>query len=122
MKGIPLTPSAWGVGLATVAAAGTVLDTRFRALGFGDAIPADAPRSSIAAAAPGDPERGVAFQPVELLIDTTAAPTSASDVYLRLHLLSHRMALPRPLTLDCAFCVLPNVACTIRCPASLAPS
>ena len=82
-----MTTSAWGVGLATVAADGTVLDTRFRALGFGDAIPSDAPRSSIAAAAPGDPERGVAFQPVELLIDTTTAPTSASDVYLRLHLL-----------------------------------
>ena len=114
-----MTTSAWGVGLATVAADGTVLDTRFRALGFGDAIPADAPRSSIAAAAPGDPERGVAFQPIELLIDTTAAPTSASDVYLRLHLLSHRMALPRTLNLDGAFGLLANVAWTSRGPVAL---
>ena len=114
-----MTTSAWGVGLATVAADGTVLDTRFRALGFGDAIPSDAPRSSIAAAAPGDPERGVAFQPVELLIDTTTAPTSASDVYLRLHLLSHRMALPRTLNLDGAFGLLANVAWTSRGPVAL---
>ncbi|MCX6530632.1 MAG: 2,3,4,5-tetrahydropyridine-2,6-dicarboxylate N-succinyltransferase [Actinobacteria bacterium] len=114
-----MTTSAWGVGLATVAADGTVLDTRFRALGFGDAVPTDAPRSSIAAAAPGDPKRGVAFQPVELLIDTTAAPTSASDVYLRLHLLSHRMALPRTLNLDGAFGLLANVAWTSRGPVAL---
>ena len=114
-----MTTSAWGVGLATVAADGTVLDTRFRALGFADAIPTDAPRSSIAAAAPGDPERGVAFQPVELLIDTTAAPTSASDVYLRLHLLSHRLALPRTLNLDGAFGLLANVAWTSRGPVAL---
>jgi hypothetical protein len=42
-----MTTSAWGVGLSTVAADGTVLDTRFRALGFGDAIPTDALRSRL---------------------------------------------------------------------------
>ena len=77
------------------------------------------PYDSVDAAAPGDPERGVSFQPVRLVVDTTAAPTSASDVYLRLHLLSHRMAQPRTLNLDGAFGLLANVAWTSRGPVAL---
>ena len=114
-----MTTTAWGVGLATVAADGTVLDTRFRGLGFGESPPAHMPYDSIDAAAPGDPERGVSFQPVRLVVDTTAAPTSASDVYLRLHLLSHRMAQPRTLNLDGAFGLLANVAWTSRGPVAI---
>ena len=81
-----MTKNAWGVGLATIAADGAVLDTRFRALGWGDAVPTDAPHSSIDLAKSGDPERGVRFEPVRIVVDTTAAPQGASDVYLRLHL------------------------------------
>ena len=114
-----MTTTAWGVGLATVAADGTILDTRFRGLGFGESPPANMPFDSINAAAPGDPERGVSFQPVRLVVDTAAPPTSASDVYLRLHLLSHRMALPRTLNLDGAFGLLANVAWTSRGPVAL---
>ena len=114
-----MTTTAWGVGLATVAADGTVLDTRFRGLGFAEGPPAHMPYDSIDAAAPGDPERGVSFQPVRLVVDTTAAPTSASDVYLRLHLLSHRMAQPRTLNLDGAFGLLANVAWTSRGPVAI---
>lgn len=114
-----MTTHAWGVGLATVAADGAVLDTRFRALGWGEAVPADAPHSSINLAHSGDPERGVSFQPVSLVVDTSAAPTTASDVYLRLHLLSHRLAQPRSLNLDGAFGLLTNVAWTSRGPVAL---
>ena len=114
-----MSTSAWGVGLATVAADGSILDTRFRALGWGDSVPADAPHSSINLAHSGDPDRGVSFQPVSLVVDTAAAPQNASDVYLRLHLLSHRLAQPRSLNLDGAFGLLTNVAWTSRGPVAL---
>lgn len=114
-----MTKNAWGVGLATIAADGAVLDTRFRALGWGDAVPTDAPHSSIDLAKSGDPERGVRFEPVHIVVDTTAAPQGASDVYLRLHLLSHRLAQPRTLNLDGAFGLLTNVAWTSRGPVAI---
>ena len=114
-----MSKNAWGVGLATIATDGAVLDTRFRALGWGDSIPADAPHSSIDLAKSGDPERGVSFKPVRIVVDTAAAPQSASDVYLRLHLLSHRLAQPRTLNLDGAFGLLTNVAWTSRGPVAI---
>ena len=114
-----MSKNAWGVGLATIAADGAVLDARFRALGWGDAIPADAPHSSIDLAKSADPERGVRFEPVRVVVDTTAAPESATDVYLRLHLLSHRLAQPRTLNLDGAFGLLVNVAWTSRGPVAI---
>ena len=83
---------AWGVGIATVAADGTTLDTYFRHLGLGAGVPAGTPAESQTHT---DPRRGVSLVPTSLVIDTTAAPTSASDVYLRLHLLSHRHVKPR---------------------------
>ena len=66
-----------------------------------------------------DPRRGVSLVPTSLVIDTTAAPTSASDVYLRLHLLSHRLAKPRTVNLDGAFGLLANVAWTSIGPVAL---
>ena len=45
-------------------------------------------------------------------IDLDAAPTSAPDAYLRLHLLSHRLVAPHALNLDGLFGVLANVAWT----------
>ena len=38
--------SAWGVGLATIAADGTTLDTFFRHLGLGAAVPANTIKSA----------------------------------------------------------------------------
>lgn len=109
--------TAWGVGIATIDATGATLDARFRALGVGD-TPTQLPTYS-----PGvdsDPSRGVALRAINISIDTSVAPTSAEDVYLRLHLLSHRLALPRTLNLDGAFGLLQNVAWTSRGPVALA--
>ena len=89
--------SAWGVGLATIAADGTTLDTFFRHLGLGSEVPANTPTETQSTT---DENRGVAIMPTTLVIDTDAAPTSATDVYLRLHLLSHRICLPRTINLD----------------------
>lgn len=108
--------SAWGVGLATIAADGTTLDTFFRHLGLGNAVPAGTPTETQSAT---DERRGVAIVPASLVIDTQAAPTSATDVYLRLHLLSHRMVEPRTINLDGAFGLLTNVAWTSIGPVAL---
>ena len=111
------TPTgAWGVGLATIAADGTTLDTFFRHLGLGNAVPAGTPGETQSAT---DERRGVAIVPTSLVIDTQAAPTSATDVYLRLHLLSHRLVEPRTINLDGAFGLLTNVAWTSIGPVAL---
>jgi 2,3,4,5-tetrahydropyridine-2-carboxylate N-succinyltransferase len=108
--------SAWGVGLATIAADGTTLDTFFRRLGLGSEVPANTPTETQSTT---DENRGVAIMPTTLVIDTDAAPTSATDVYLRLHLLSHRICLPRTINLDGAFGLLTNVAWTSIGPVAL---
>ena len=111
------TPTgAWGVGLATIAADSTTLDTFFRHLGLGNAVPAGTPGETQSAT---DERRGVAIVPTSLVIDTQAAPTSATDVYLRLHLLSHRLVEPRTINLDGAFGLLTNVAWTSIGPVAL---
>ena len=107
---------AWGVGLATIAADGTTLDTFYRHLGWGDAVPAGTPVESKSVT---DERRGVVISPVSIVVDTESAPTSASDVYLRLHLLSHRLAVPRSVNLDGAFGLLANVAWTSLGPVAL---
>ncbi len=112
-----MSTNAWGVGLATLDASGNTLDVRFRALGLGSGVPADAP--SITTSVDGDRDRGVSFSPVSLAIDTDAAPTSATDVYLRLNLLSHRFMQPRTINLDGAFGLLQNVAWTSRGPVAI---
>ncbi len=104
-------PAAWGIGLATIAADGTMLDTWYRHLGWGDAVPTEH-TSAVAGVPTGDDRRNVTIEVVSLVIDTANAPADASDVYLRLHLLSHRRALPRSLNLDGAFGKLANVAWT----------
>jgi len=108
--------SAWGVGLATIAADGTTLDTFFRHLGLGNAVPTATPAETQSTT---DERRGVAIVPTSLVIDTQAEPTSASDVYLRLHLLSHRFVEPRTINLDGAFGLLTNVAWTSIGPVAI---
>lgn len=107
---------AWGVGFATVAHDGTVLDTRFRQLGWGDSVP-----SAHANVSDGftDPRRGVVIRPVTITADVTSDPQSAEDVYLRLHLLSHRLAKPHSLNLTGAFGILANVAWTSIGPVAI---
>jgi len=111
-----MTHTAWGVGIATLDAAGATLDVRFRALGLGNTS-ADAP--SIELSAESDRERGVAFRSIALSIDTSSAPADAADAYLRLHLFSHRLMQPRSMNLDGIFGHLQNVAWTSRGPVAV---
>ena len=107
----PSDRAAWGRGLATIASDGTVLDTWYPEVGLGDT---GAPSSAIdhRTAERHDDVRGVDVRAVELSIDLDASPTSAEDLYLRLHLLSNRLCLPRTINLDNAFGILANVAWT----------
>ena len=106
-------PAAWGHALVTrvdngSSNDGTVLDAWFHELGWGESAPTtdrftDDQHHAL---------RGARVSVATILIDTDSAPTNAIDVYLRLHLLSHRMAKPRTLNLDGAFGLLTNVAWT----------
>jgi 2,3,4,5-tetrahydropyridine-2-carboxylate N-succinyltransferase len=106
------TSPAWGLGLATVTADDTVLDTWYPGggLGLGDPPPDAKPPTGLT----GDRALpGLRTVTVVTLIDSLAeAPRDASDAYLRLHLLSHRLIRPHDANLDGIFGVLANVAWT----------
>ena len=108
---------AWGDGLATIAADGTVLDTWFPSPALGR-IPAGRERwiapAEIEALAGEDERRGVRIEIVTIEIDIAAAPAGTSDAYLRLHLLSSLLAEPNTVKLDGIFPHLPIVARTER--------
>ena len=109
-----MTKTAWGAGFTTEAADGTTLDAWYRWLGWGE-YGADAPEEVDTALAGGDRAdavRRVTVRPIRITIDVEAAPTSAADVFLRLHLLSHRLAAPRSINLDGVFGLLATVAWT----------
>jgi len=104
------TRRAWGVGVATVSTNDVVLDVYFRKLGWGDETPQEHLVSLPEAHT--DPRRGVGIVPTNISIDTSVAPKDAVDAYLRLHLLSHRLALPNSMNLDGIFGLLANVVWT----------
>jgi len=66
-----------------------------------------------------DPLRGVTTSTIDLEIDLDAPPVDASDAYLRLHLISHRLVKPHGLNLDGIFGLLTNVVWTSAGPCSL---
>jgi 2,3,4,5-tetrahydropyridine-2,6-dicarboxylate N-succinyltransferase len=107
--------SAWGYGLATVAGDGTVLDTWFPKPALGG-VPAGRDRHIAPAELEGmlgaDQRRGVRVDFVTVECDLDTAPVSTSDVYLRLHLLSHLLVRPNTVNLDGIFALLPAVAWT----------
>ncbi|MFN9906845.1 MAG: 2,3,4,5-tetrahydropyridine-2,6-dicarboxylate N-succinyltransferase, partial [bacterium] len=67
-----------------------------------------------------DEIRKVSRKSVSLEIEINKAPTSVSDVYLRLHLLSHRLVKPHGLSLDGIFGILQNVVWTSHGPCAVA--
>jgi len=59
-----------------------------------------------------DDARGVSREIASIEIDLSIPPSSALDVYLRLHLLSHRLIKPHGANLDGVFSLLSNVVWT----------
>jgi 2,3,4,5-tetrahydropyridine-2-carboxylate N-succinyltransferase len=109
---------AWGWGLASIHASGQVLDTYFPTPRLGVADNSAAPPALISAVVDDD-LRGVRTEVVLVEIDLAAPPAGASDAYLRLHLLSHRLVRPRDLNMTGIFSSLPNVVWTSAGPCAV---
>ncbi|WP_348730453.1 2,3,4,5-tetrahydropyridine-2,6-dicarboxylate N-succinyltransferase, partial [uncultured Mycolicibacterium sp.] len=116
-----------GIGLATLAADGSVLDTWFPAPELSDDGPSATVRLSVAevpdelAELVGtDDDRGVEVIAVRTVIESLDdKAVDAYDAYLRLHLLSHRLVPPHGLNADGFFGVLTNVVWTNHGPCAV---
>jgi 2,3,4,5-tetrahydropyridine-2,6-dicarboxylate N-succinyltransferase len=111
--------SAWGYAVATIARDAAPLSFWF-----------PAPQLGMPGAAGGaehdlpeereDPVRAVQLRrQLCVTADLDLPPTDTADAYLRLHLLSHRLARPNSMNLDGIFAVLPNVCWTSLGPAAV---
>ncbi len=108
---------AYGYGVATIATDGTVLDTYFSKLGLGKLAENSAP--NLTKLVTEDAIRGVKTKLVEREIELSKPPIDAVDVYLRLHLLSHRIIRPHGASLEGLFSLLSNVVWTSRGPCQV---
>ncbi|QGK68862.1 2,3,4,5-tetrahydropyridine-2,6-dicarboxylate N-succinyltransferase [Allosaccharopolyspora coralli] len=120
----PQTTGAHGVGLATVTDDGTVLDTWFPMVRLGAPDEVGSARLGVeeteqflgragAELVGRDEARGVEVVAVRTGVAALAdAPADAHEVYLRLHLLSHRLVQPHGQNLDGLFGLLSNVVWT----------
>jgi 2,3,4,5-tetrahydropyridine-2-carboxylate N-succinyltransferase len=100
---------AHGRGVATYDATGRVLDCWFPAPVLGPTSPA----LDQALPTGTDPIRGTQTRDITVAISSLAdEPADACDVWLRLHLLSHRLVRPHEVNLDGIFGLLTNVAWT----------
>lgn len=129
--------SASGIGLATLAADGTILDTAFPSPALGMEVVEtggheadttvhldwkaaeglDAPR--LAERAGQDEGREVDLVTVVTSIsDLSRPPGDPHDAYLRLHLLSHRLVRPHDISVEGMFSLLNNVVWTTQGPCS----
>ena len=130
----PAPQSAVAAGLATVTPAGTVLDTWYPEprIGAPAGAPAGTKRLGALEISGGlgpdygglvrrDESRGVEVIAVRTVIPDLSAPTvDTHDVWLRLHLLSHRLVTPRSINMDGVFGLLTNVAWTSAGPVEAA--
>jgi 2,3,4,5-tetrahydropyridine-2,6-dicarboxylate N-succinyltransferase len=122
---------AYGVGVATIAAGGVVLDTWYPSPALTSSPGLAAGTERLSAADDGlraldvlplgpDPVREVEVVPVRTAIASLEdPPADAHDVYLRLHLLSHRLIPPHGCNLDGIFALLTNVVWTNHGPCAV---
>src|SRR3954465_12915602 len=107
-----------GVGVATYDVRDRLLDAWFPHPRLGSATPDDPDQllptgTDPARAVRADPGGEVSPEPVRVSISSLAGPPAdTADVWLRLHLLSHRLIRPHEANLDGVFGLLTNVAWT----------
>ena len=114
------TTAAWGHGLATLTADGTVLDVWFPSPALGEHS-GEKPAEELTFLDGGHDElRGVTreLRLVEIA-DLQAPPSTTEDVWLRLHLLSHRLVRPHTINMDGVFGLLTNVVWTSAGPCAV---
>jgi 2,3,4,5-tetrahydropyridine-2-carboxylate N-succinyltransferase len=107
---------AHGHGIATLSGT-TVLDVWFPNPSLGAL--AGQPDAALSELVGTDEVRGVRKEVVSIEIDLSIAPKDATDAYLRLHLLSHRLVKPHGQSLDGIFGLLANVVWTSAGPCAL---
>ena len=111
--------SAWGYAVATITRDAAPLSFWFPAPqlvmpGAADGAEHDLPEER------EDPVRGVQLRrQLCVTADLDLPPADTADAYLRLHLLSHRLAHPNSMNLDGIFAVLPNVCWTSLGPVAV---
>ena len=103
--------TAYGFGVATQTKSGQILDCTFHTLGLGSA-PASNLANEFKSQFGEDQIRNLSKIAIELSIDLAEKPKDATDVFLRLHLISHRLVKPHGLNLDGIFALLSNVVWT----------
>lgn len=104
-----------GYGIATIGKSGNVLDVWFPAPKLG----ANSEDLKLNDLAKPDELRQVQRKIVSVEINLTSPPKDAIDVYLRLHLLSHRLIKPHDANLDGIFGLLSNVVWTNHGPCEV---
>jgi 2,3,4,5-tetrahydropyridine-2-carboxylate N-succinyltransferase len=113
-----MTRSEWGAGLTTETPDGVTLDCWYRWFGWGEYGDDEMTRAhpdldaQLGLRDERDELRNVTIRPIRITIDADESPTSAADAYLRLHLLSGRLAAPHSIELDGIFGALNNVVWT----------
>lgn len=107
---------AHGHGVATLSGS-TVLDVWFPSPALGAL--AGTPSQTLLDLEGSDEIRKVTRKIVSLEIDLDSAPKDATDVYLRLHLLSHRLVKPHGQSLEGIFGLLSNVVWTSAGPCAV---
>ncbi|GAA5228118.1 2,3,4,5-tetrahydropyridine-2,6-dicarboxylate N-succinyltransferase [Paeniglutamicibacter antarcticus] len=107
-------------GLATFDSEGAVLDAWFPDPKLGTLEDTPQIARDMAAAARNDAQRGTTQKVIALEINLDVAPADAPDIWLRLHLLSHRLVTPNNVNLDGALDLLQNVVWTNFGPCSVA--
>ena len=110
-----IAKTASGYGIATIGKSGNVLDAWFPAPNLGE----KSEDLKVNDLAKPDEVRQVQRKKVSVEIDLAIAPKDAIDVYLRLHLLSHRLIKPHDANLDGIFGLLSNVVWTDHGPCEV---
>lgn len=115
--------AAWGHGLATIstdpASEGSVLDVWFPRPQLGSRPEGDEAPQELLQGEGSDHARRVRREVVTVEIDLDAAPASTADVWLRLHLLSHRLVAPHGQSMEGVFGLLTNVVWTSAGPCAV---
>ena len=116
--------TAGGLGLATLidggADDGTVLDVWFPEPRLGEPAEDPALRERLAALAGRDDARRVRREVRKVTAALQEPATTTEDMWLRLHLLSHRLVRPHTIVMDGAFGLLTNVVWTSAGPCAVA--
>ncbi|CAB4625401.1 MAG: 2,3,4,5-tetrahydropyridine-2,6-dicarboxylate N-succinyltransferase [Actinobacteria bacterium] len=105
-----------GHGIATISQ-GITLDVWFPSPSL-SALSANVPAELLTLKGE-DKNRNVKREIVSIEVDLSKAPENVADVYLRLHLLSHRLVKPQSISLDGVFGILNNVVWTSVGPCSV---